>query len=428
MLLELGQPLHAFDLGRLQRGIVVRMAHTGERLSCWTAAKSPWMKKPSPSPTVPEPSPWPASWAASAPAVTSATRDIFLECAYFAPLAIGGTARRYGLQTDASQRYERGVDHALQAAAIERATRLLLDVAGRRRGPGVEAKSATQLPRPAQVTLRRRRLDALVGEAIPEGEVDRIFERLEFSPRKVGAGESLAWQIMPPSHRFDIAIEEDLVEEVCRVYGYNRIGRGPRHGPCRCGKCPGVGAGGRVGRCAGRARLSEAITYTFVDPTLADLLDPYKVAPQLANPMSQDRSVCGRASCRGWWAPCRPTWPGQQSRVRLFEMGQCFAAAKPMTRSAGCRSGWAASRSARAGRNLGRRRLRKGWIFFDVKGDVERLIEIGGHPASFEAADDPALHPGQSAQVLMAGKAIGRVAPAPGSGAETATQCAGLRV
>ena len=410
VLLELGQPLHAFDLGRLRRGIVVRMAHTGERLKLLDGREVALDEETL---TIADGAGAVAMagvMGGERSAVTSATQDIFLECAYFAPLAIGGTARRYGLQTDASQRYERGVDHALQAAAIERATRLMLDVAGGAAGPVVEAKSATHLPRPAQVTLRRRRLDALVGEAIPEGEVDRIFERLEFSPRRVGAGEARAWQITPPSHRFDIAIEEDLVEEVCRVYGYNRIGARasawamPLRQVTR-GRAPAAALADALAALGYR----EAITYTFVDPTLADLLDPHKVAPQLANPMSQDRSVLRPSLLPGLVGALQANLARQQSRVRLFEMGQCFAAGE-----ADDPQRWV---SQWVGGIAFGPRWPESWAtappqgldFFDVKGDVERLIEIGGHPASFEAADDPALHPGQSAQVLMAGKAIGRV-------------------
>ena len=409
VLLELGQPLHAFDLGQLRRGIVVRMAHTGERLTLLDGRE---VALDEDTLTIADGAGAVAMagvMGGERSAVTAATRDIFLECAYFAPLAIGGTARRYGLQTDASQRYERGVDPALQAAAIERATRLLLDVAGGAPGPVVEARSAAHLPRPAEVTLRRQRLDALVGEAIPEQEVDRIFERLEFSPRKVGEGESLAWQVTAPSHRFDIAIEEDLVEEVCRIYGYNRIGARASAWamPLKAVPRERVPAAVLADTLAALG-YREAITYSFVDPSLANLLDPAKAAPRIANPMSQDRSVLRPSLLPGLVQALQANMARQQARVRLFEVGQCFIAG-PADDPESAVSEW-------VGGIAGGTRWPESWAsaattvdFFDVKGDVERLLEIGGRQASFEAVEDPALHPGQAAQVFVGGEAIGRL-------------------
>ena len=409
VLLELGQPLHAFDLGQLRRGIVVRMAYTGERLTLLDGRE---VALDEDTLTIADGAGAVAMagiMGGERSAVTSATRDIFLECAYFTPLAIGGTARRYGLQTDASQRYERGVDPALQAAAIERATRLLLDVAGGAPGPVVEANSAAHLPRPAEVTLRRQRLDALVGEAIPEQEVDRIFERLEFSPRKVGEGESLAWQVTAPSHRFDIAIEEDLVEEVCRVYGYNRIGARASAWAMPLPAVPRQRVPAAVlADTLAALGYREAITYSFVDPSLASLLDPAKAAPRIANPMSQDRSVLRPSLLPGLVQALQANLARQQPRVRLFEVGQCFTAG-PADDPEGAVSEW-------VGGIAGGTRWPESWAaaaaavdFFDVKGDVERLLEIGGRQASFEAVEDPALHPGQAAQVFIGGEAIGRL-------------------
>ncbi len=410
VLLELGQPLHAFDLGRLQRGIVVRMARTGERLKLLDGREVALDEDTLAIADGAGAVAMAGVMGGERSAVTAATRDIFLECAYFAPLAIGGMARRYGLQTDASQRYERGVDYALQEAAIERATRLLLDIAGGAAGPAVVAESAEHMPRPAQVTLRRRRLDALVGEAIPEAEVDRIFERLELSPSKVGAGAELAWQVTAPSHRFDIAIEEDLVEEVCRVYGYNRIGARTSALPMPLKAVPRTQAPvAALADALVGLGYREAITYTFVDPTLADLLDPEKTAPRLANPMSQDRSVLRASLLPGLVDALQGNLARQQPRVRLFELGQCFAIGAEVDDPRSLVSQWVGGIACGA-------RAPESWAapkeeldFFDVKGDVERLLEIGGHAAAFEPTNDPALHPGQSAQVLIGGTALGRV-------------------
>ena len=410
VLLELGQPLHAFDLARLSRGIVVRMARTGERLGLLDGREVALDEETLAIADGAGVVAMAGIMGGARSAVGAATRDIFLECAYFAPRGIGGTARRYGLQTDASQRYERGVDHGLQAAAMERATRLLLDVAGGDPGPVATAERPGHLPRPAEVTLRRARLDALVGEAIPEPAIERILAGLELSPRRVGAGAALAWRVTAPSHRFDIAIEEDLVEEVCRVHGYDRIAARTSALATPLPAVPRtVAPAAAVADALVGAGYREAITYTFVDPALASLLDPGKPAAHLANPMAQDRSVLRASLLPGLVAALKGNLARQQARVRLFEVGQCFAAGGKDADPTALVSHWVGGIAAGT-------RQPESWAapareldFFDVKGDVERLLAIGGHAASFEPVDDPALHPGQSAQVLVGGTAIGRL-------------------
>ena len=407
VMLELGQPLHAFDLGMLHERIIVRMAEKDERFTLLDGSQVDLDDETLLITDARGPVAMAGVMGGERSAVQESSRDIFLECAFFAPLKVMGTARRYGMQTDASQRFERGVDYALQEAAIERATRLLLDVAGGDPGPTVVTESAGDVPQPPSVRLRRSRLDLLVGEEVPEAEVDRIFSRLEFSPRKTdrdGQAGWEGWEIAAPSHRFDIAIEEDLVEEVCRIHGYNQVADSYPLGELSPRIIPRDFAGFRP-MCDVLAALGyrEAITYSFVAPERMQLLDPVHSPVRIANPMSRDQSVMRSNLLPGLVGALQTNLARQQRRVRLFEYGQCFPGARTeeVFRIGGIACGERAPES---------------WStpsapldFFDVKGDVERLLAVGGGTYAFEPASDPVLHPGQSALVLCEKQVIGRL-------------------
>ena len=404
VMLELGQPLHAFDLHMLHDRIIVRMAEENERFTLLDGSQVSLDDE-----TLLIADAWgPVAMAGvmggERSAVQESSRDIFLECAFFAPLKIMGTARRYGMQTDASQRFERGVDHALQEAAIERATRLLLDIAGGCPGPTVVTESAAHVPQPAKVRLRRSRLDLLVGEAVPETEVDRIFERLEFSPQKLDRNGQAGWEVIAPSHRFDIAIEEDLVEEVCRVHGYNRVADSYPLAEIAPRAIPRNFAGARP-ICDALVGLGyrESITYSFVAPERMRLLDPAHSPARIANPMSRDQSVMRTNLLPGLVGALQTNVARQQRRVRLFEYGQCFPSGRTeeVFRVGGIACGGRAPESWSAS---------SGQVdFFDIKGDVERLLAVGGGSYAFKPAADPVLHPGQSALVLSGEQVIGRL-------------------
>ncbi len=404
VMLELGQPLHAFDLDMLHERIIVRMADEGEQFTLLDGSQVRLDGETLLIADVRGPVAMAGVMGGDRSAVQESSRDIFLECAFFAPLKVMGTARRYGMQTDASQRFERGVDHALQEAAIERATRLLVDIAGGRPGPAVVTESAAHVPRPSKVRLRRSRLDLLVGEEVPGTEVDRIFERLEFSPRNIDRDGQAVWEVTAPSHRFDIAIEEDLVEEVCRVHGYNRVADSYPLGELSPRAIPRDFGGARP-ICDALAGLGyrEAITYSFVAPERMRLLDPENEPVVIANPMSRDQSVMRTNLLAGLVGALQTNLARQQRRVRLFEYGQCFPSGRTeeVFHVAGIACGG---------------RLPESWSasseeldFFDVKGDVERLLAVGGGSQVFAPADDPVLHPGQSALVLSEDRIIGRL-------------------
>ena len=403
-MLELGQPLHAFDLHMLHERIIVRMAEENERFTLLDGSQVSLDDETLLIADARGPVAMAGVMGGDRSAVSRSTRDIFLECAFFAPLKIMGTARRYGMQTDASQRFERGVDHALQEAAIERATRLLLDIAGGCPGPTVVTESAAHVPQPARVWLRRSRLDLLVGEAVPETEVAGIFERLEFSPQKIDRDGQAGWEVTAPSHRFDIAIEEDLVEEVCRVHGYNRVADSYPFAEISPRAIPRNFAGARP-ICDALVALGyrESITYSFVAPERMRLLDPAHSPVRIANPMSRDQSVMRTNLLPGLVGALQTNLARQQRRVRLFEYGQCFPSGRTeeVFRVGGVACGGRAPESWSASSDQ--------VDFFDVKGDVERLLAISGRSYDFKPAADPILHPGQSAVVLSEEQVIGRL-------------------
>ncbi len=401
VLLELGQPMHAFDLDRLENRVVVRWARPGESLAMLDGREVAL----EPDTLLITDDRGPVGMAGVMGGANSAvgpdTRNIFMECAYFSPEAIHGTARRYGLQTDASQRYERGVDYTLQEAAMERAIALLIEVAGGEAGPVAVTESRPHLPARRTVRLRRRRLDLLVGEVVPDGEVDRIFERLEFAPRREAGEDGPEWRITAPPHRFDIAIEEDLVEEVCRIHGYNRIGRDDPAAALPLRKIPrDIVPPARLADALVAAGYREAITYSFVEPGLVELLAPGAEPVRIANPMSVDQSVMRTSLLPGLVGALRTNLARQQNRVRLFELGQCFPEASGAAPEA--------SMVLRVGGIACGPRFPESWAtatdgidFHDVKGDVERLLDVGGLAYRIARSADRALHPGQSAAVFL---------------------------
>ncbi|MEQ8857558.1 MAG: phenylalanine--tRNA ligase subunit beta [Pseudomonadales bacterium] len=408
VMLELGQPMHAFDLDRLDDRIVVRMARDGERLTLLDGQE---VSLDATTLLITDGS-GPVAMAGVMGGERSGTQtttlDVFLECAYFAPLAVAGTARRYGLHTDAAHRYERGVDSDLQHRAMERASRLLLDIVGGEAGPVTEAVAPDHLPARRHVSLRERRLHELVGASIETAEVDGALARLDFAlvERTVSESDGVCWTIEAPSHRFDIEREADLVEEICRIYGYNRV---PARQPSTALSLRRVplerAPEAELKRLLADLGFQEAITYSFVDPRLQDLLDPGVAALALENPMSSEQSVMRTTLLSGLVETLRVNLTRQQERVRLFEIGLCFLPGDPVVQQ------------LRVGAVCCGTRVPPNWAqpaevvdFFDVKGVVERLLAWTGQgDPAFVPARDPVLHPGQSAEIRLGDAVVGRL-------------------
>ncbi|WP_432470598.1 phenylalanine--tRNA ligase subunit beta [Amphritea sp. HPY] len=403
VLLELGQPMHAFDLSKLSGGIVVRKAKQGEKLTLLDGNEAELNDKTLVIADSEKAVAMAGIFGGEATGVTAESKDIFLECAYFNPITIAGRARSYGLHTDASHRYERGVDWQLQRKATERATQLLLDIVGGEAGPVVEAVSNENLPTSSTVKLRQSKVNQVLAFAMPAAEIEEILTRLGMQVESSGEGE---WTIAVPSYRFDISIEADLIEELARVYGYNNL-------PV---KVPTAELNmiaddeSKVGIKDVRRQLiaagyQEAITYSFIEKGLAAQFDDKHEAKALANPISAEMAVMRTTIWPGLVKALQYNQNRQQGRVRLFETGQRFLPEGDEL----------IQENVIAGLICGPRQA-EGWTadsatvdFFDIKGDVEALLALGGCPEqfSFVAGRHVALHPGQSAAIQRNGETVG---------------------
>ncbi|ELQ6037298.1 phenylalanine--tRNA ligase subunit beta [Cronobacter sakazakii] len=405
VLLELGQPMHAFDLDRIDGGIVVRMAKEGETLTLLDGNEATLNADTLVIADHQKALAMGGIFGGEHSGVNGETRNVLLECAFFAPLAITGRARRHGLHTDASHRYERGVDPQLQFKAMERATRLLLDICGGEAGPVIDVTSETHLPTRATITLRRSKLDRLIGHHIADAQVTDILKRLGC---EVTAGQD-EWQAVAPSWRFDIAIEEDLVEEVARVYGYDNIPNEPVQASLVMGNHREADLSlKRVKTLLNDHGYQEVITYSFVDPKVQQLLHPGEEALILPSPISSEMSAMRLSLLSGLLTTVVYNQNRQQSRVRIFETGLRFV---PDTQAdLGIRQDLMLAGALCGNRYEEHWDLAKASVdFYDLKGTLESVLELTGKLSEieFRAEANPALHPGQSAAIYLKGERIG---------------------
>jgi phenylalanyl-tRNA synthetase beta chain len=400
VMLELGQPMHAFDLARLSDGIEVRPAAKGERLRLLDGRE---IELSHHTLVIADGSGAVALagiMGGDSTAVGENTRDIFLESAFFSPRWIAGRPRRYALSTDSAHRFERGVDPALQTRAMERATRLLLDIVGGKPGPvslivddrGVEAAPT--------IALRQSRIRRVLGTALSPHEVSEILTRLgmELMPRDE------AWQVTPPSYRFDIRIESDLIEELARIHGYNRLPRTHPDFQPRIHRTPETALNlNRLRDVLVERGYEEAITYSFVDAELQRMLDPKQEALALENPISADMSVMRTSLWPGLVRTLQQNLNRQQTRVRLFETGLRFLPHNGHLEQNNMLAGLVSGAQFPEQWDVRTRPV----DFFDAKGDLEALLICAAGPFSFEKANHPGLHPGQTARVLGPAGAVG---------------------
>ena len=426
VMLELGQPLHAFDADTLKGPIVVRHARAGETLKLLdereVALDGQFLVVTDNDRAVALGGVM-GGWDTR---VTTATTRVFFEAAHWRPSAIIGRARRLGMHTDAAHRFERGVDPQLPRYAVERATALALQIMGGRAGPMTETALAQHLSASAPVRLRRARVARVLGIAVPDAEIERILRALGMQATPTDEG----WSVAAPSRRFDIAIEEDLIEEIARIHGYDAI-------PVR------LPAGEIVLAAPSETRVSEsalrrqmiardyleAINYAFVDAqTLATWqLDTGAVA--LANPLTSELGVMRTSLLPGLVDALRRNRARQQDRVRLFELGRVFhAVPSDAPRETQRIAAIACGRAVREHWDAvgtpaydffkdgsGRYEIRPGVIrdrsvdFYDLKADVEALLGLAAQRAEFRSSDEAQGHPGRSATVWLDGRRIGWV-------------------
>jgi len=404
VLLELGQPMHAFDLNNLQGGICVRLANDAEKLTLLDGQEVSLNADTLVIADQTGPLAMAGVMGGEASGVNAETKDLFLESAFFDPIAIAGKARSYGLHTDSSHRFERGVDFELQHNAIERATALLLDIVGGSAGPLIEVLSTEDLPHLPSIQLRRDRIKRVLGCDIPDIEVEDIMGRLGMDIVTTGSG----WHIVPPSYRFDIRLEVDLIEELGRIYGYNKL---PTTRPILEGIAPKreevVIAADRFKDVLVGRGYQEVITYSFVDKKYIELLTPDQPSVSLANPISADMSEMRTTLWAGLLKTASYNLNRQQDRLRLFETGLNFIKAGAELRQ-----------EAHIGGLICGGVAEESWFgkvrsvdFYDIKADVEALLALSGgtNTYTFEAGEHKALHPGQTAVVKCGDKVIGHV-------------------
>ncbi len=394
LMMDLGQPLHAYDLARLSRGITVRKARLGERITLLNDQEYPLDPEYLVIADASGPIGLAGIMGGKATAISDGTTDVLLEGAHFTPAAVAGRARRLGLLTDAGQRFERGVDPALPLLAIERATALLVEIAGGEPGPVQITRAEAQAPPEEWVRLRRSRLARLLGAGVPDAEVSDILGAISARVEPTEEG----WRVLRPSHRFDVRIEEDLVEEIARLRGFDSIAEAHAIVP----QIP----GDATETCVSNDRMltamadrgyREAITYTFVDPAVQRLLFPETRPLVLSNPISAELSEMRVSLWSSLIPACRDNMRRQQSRVRLFEIGNKFDVAGGALREIESLAGVATG--ARWPEQWGS--PREALDFYDMKGDVESVLALAGdvRELRFEADTLSCLRPGRTARI-----------------------------
>jgi len=399
VMIELGQPMHAFDLDQLDGRINVRYAEDSEEI---TLLDGKCIELDSNTLVIADnarPLALAGIMGGENSGVNEQTRSIFLESAYFAQETIAGKARGYGLHTDSSHRFERGVDPQLQVQAIDRATQLILAICGGEVGPVTEVTTKAHPQDRSPIDLRHERISRVLGIQLEPDEIIGILERLGMEVKSFKDH----WMVKPPSFRFDIEIEADLLEELVRIHGYNNIPRTqPKYHAVMREMSESRQSLTQLRKSLVDRGYFEAITYSFVDPKWQAVLDPGSEAVKLANPLSSEMSVMRTTIWPGLLLAVRHNLNRQQNRVRLFETGQVFLQGdqemEQIDRISGAICGlindeqWAESSRA--------------VDFYDLKADVESLF--GAEAAiEYRAETHPALHPGQSAALYKDGKAIG---------------------
>jgi phenylalanyl-tRNA synthetase beta chain len=402
VMLELGQPMHAFDLDRLSACIRVRRGRAGERLQLLDGSE---VELDSDTLIIADdrhPVALAGVMGGAGSAVADTTRHLFLESAFFAPPLLAGSARRRGLHTDSSHRFERGVDPALQRVALERATSLLLAIAGGEPGPVIEESLPSALPRPPTVRLRPARIDRLLGTEIATQDVSDMLLRLGMS----AVADNEGWQVTPPTFRFDIECEADLIEEVARISGYDAIPENRPQLPFDMTLMPEEAVGvDRVRQGLVERGYTEAVTYSFVDPSLQALIEPEAVPLCLTNPLSADMAVMRTTLWPGLVQVLLYNSKRQQARIRIFETGLSFRTQAGQLRQEPMLGGLVAGPT-----------YPEQWgmeecdtDFFDVKSDVEALLAMTAALPEFrfKSTSHQALQPGQAAVIERAGRPVG---------------------
>ncbi len=402
VMLELGQPLHAFDLSTIKGHIKVRLAKAGETLTLLDAKEIELHPESLVIADDKVPLALAGVMGGLASSVTLKTTDIFLESAFFDPVLINKTSQRYSIQSDSAYRFARGVDFSLQVKALERMTQLILEISGGECGPVVEVVHDDALPSLPDISLRTSRIARIIGAQVSDKSTEKYLKSLEMRVENKGTD----FIVSPPAHRFDIRTEIDLVEEVARLYGYENI---PIHVPeaqliSRPQPLKQLPLN-RIRDYLVDLGYQEIISYSFVDPKLADAFSQSTEFRKLINPISSEMSVMRENHWPGLIQTYLYNQARQEMRHRYFETGLCFLQNKEKL-----------SQTQRVGGLISGDSYPENWInpkqkvdFFDLKGLVEGILNLSLHQEeyTFEPTHHPALHPGQSAEIKLNGVSVG---------------------
>jgi phenylalanyl-tRNA synthetase beta chain len=414
VMLELGQPLHAYDLSKLQGGLTARRARAGEQIKLLDGRDVSLDTDVLVIADDTRAVGLAGVMGGAHSAITVSTSEVVLEAAWFKPDIVAGRARRFGLHTDAGQRFERGVDWRGQERALSLAKRLMLDIAGGIAGPIMTTELADELPQQPSVSLRYKQLERLLGVSVAPSQVEQRLQSLGLTVSTAAEG----WRVQPPSWRFDIAIEADLIEEVGRLGGLDEIEeRAPRMSIQPRKLATNTVEERVVLRTLAARGYQEVITYAFIDPALQRALFGEQPAIEIVNPIASDMAVLRSSLLPGLISVAQTNLQRQQSRVRIFEIAHRFRLEGDQYRE----------QKSLAGLALGAR-LPEQWgvpatpvDFFDIKDDLQSLLALGGGASgagesgaggrgiSFQPGALGCLHPGRSARILRGDAPIGIV-------------------
>lgn len=404
VLMELGQPMHAFDLAKIEGTVHVRQAKPQETLQLLNDQEVELQEDIMVIADDQKALAIAGIMGGLASSVTDDTADIFLESAFFAPLAIAGRARRFGLHTDSSQRYERGVDFELPLIAMNRASQLIQELAGGEFGPITVAEKTDLLPKREAIELKQAQVDQLLGYQVAADFITDALTRLGCSVTVKAEGE---WSVVPPSHRYDMAIYQDLIEEVARIDGYDNIQISLPSMDVQLAKYQDRFEIAQLRQTVVTLGYQEAISFSFADAKLEKQLNPQVNPLMLANPISSDLAAM-RSTLLSSLIPCvQYNLNRQQSRVRFFELGLRFdyqnatsiQDLKQIPTLALIAVGSREPESWHA--------KPQPMDFFDFKGEVEEVLAAGRVKVEYVRSERAWLHPGQSAEILVDGKSIG---------------------
>lgn len=404
VLMELGQPMHAFDLAKIEGAVHVRQAQPQEKLQLLNDQEVELQEDVMVIADDQKALAIAGIMGGLASSVTDDTTDIFLESAFFAPLAIAGRARRFGLHTDSSQRYERGVDFELPLIAMNRASQLIQELAGGEFGPITVAEKSDSLPKREAIELKQAQVDQLLGYKVAAEFITDALTRLGCEVTVQANGE---WSVVPPSHRYDMAIYQDLIEEVARIDGYDNIQISLPSMDVQLAKYQDRFEIAQLRQTVVTLGYQEAISFSFADAKLEKQLNPQVSPLMLANPISSDLAAM-RSTLLSSLIPCvQYNLNRQQSRVRFFELGLRFdyqnansiQDLKQIPTLALVAVGSREPESWHA--------KPQPMDFFDFKGEVEEILAAGRVKVEYVRSERPWLHPGQSAEILVDGQSIG---------------------